>query len=193
MKAKKTSIQLTEWDIRCMAYHEAGHAVCSYFLPEREKLIKITIDPSDEAFGMIRTLQRAHHNETEISLMSAISTFLAGRLAEEKFLGIRSTSCIHDLAAAQAIAIDMVVKFGMGRKLGFGALKETDLLSIGEHHKEQIIADIQQIIAEGTKNANHVLGEHEAVVTSLAIELLKEKTLDADEIALFFQRAWRLS
>ena len=54
---------LTDWDRKFMAYHEAGHAVCSYYLPEREPLVCVTIDPSNEAFGMIRTAPRPHHND----------------------------------------------------------------------------------------------------------------------------------
>lgn len=178
---------LTEWDLRSMAYHEAGHAVCSYYLPEREKLLKITINPSDESFGMIQTLQRPHHNETKTSLMSCISTFLAGGMAEEKFLGTKTTSCIHDLAAAQSIAIDMVIKFGMGPELGFCALKNTDYFSVSERHKEQIIQDVSKILNEASQNAQKVLCEHEYVTKSLAERLLKKKTLDSHEIMCFFE------
>ncbi len=105
---------LTDWDRMFMAYHEAGHAVCSYYLPEREPLICVTIDPSSESFGMIRTESRPHHNETEISFYSMISTFLAGQISEEMFLNTKTTSCIYDLSSARQIATDMVMKFGMG-------------------------------------------------------------------------------
>ena len=187
MKKNNSPLLLTDWDIQCMAYHEAGHAVCSYFLPEREKLIKITINPSDEAFGMVRTAQRLHHNETEVSLMSTIATFLAGRIAEEKFLGIKTTSCIHDLASAQSIAIDMVVKFGMGKRLGFGALNDTEHFSAGEHHRKQIIQDVRDILDEAAQDADRVLGEHESAVISLAGRLLKKNTLSINEITRFFE------
>ena len=111
-----SKILLTEWDKQLMAYHEVGHAVCSYNLPEREELLCITIDPSNQAFGMIKTAERKHHNETEISSTSLIITLLAGRISEEMFLKSKSTSCIYDLEAAQKIATDMVLKFGMGKK-----------------------------------------------------------------------------
>lgn len=178
---------LTEWDQKTMAYHEAGHAVCSFFLPEREKLIKITIDPSSEAFGMIQTEARLHHNETRISFCSMISTFLAGRLAEEIFLEVVSTSCIHDFASAQRIAMDMVTKFGMGKNLGFAVLKNTDEILVSEQHSEQICRDVQQILREAEDDARKILEGHRVLVISLAEKLLKQKTLTANEISSFFQ------
>lgn len=178
---------LTEWDQKTMAYHEAGHAVCSYFLPEREKLIKITIDPSSDVFGMIQTETRLHHNETRVSFSSMISTFLAGRLAEEIFLGIVSTSCIYDFTSAQRIAMDMVTKFGMGKELGFAVLKNTEDVLISEQHSEQICRDIQQILRDAEEDARKILEGHRVLVTALAEKLLKQKTLSGDEISFFFQ------
>ena len=106
---------LTDWDRKFMAYHEAGHAVCSYYLPERGPLICITIDPSSEAFGMIRTESRPHHNETEISFRSMISTFLAGQISEEMFLiatSITLVPVILPIAAAFSLVFS-VIKNGL--------------------------------------------------------------------------------
>ena len=108
----------TEWDRRFMAFHEAGHAVASRHLPGRPPLLRVTISPSDEAFGMIRTEENPHHNETRQSLASTLAVLLAGRIAEERFLHEITTSCVHDLAAAKQLAADMVLKLGMGESSG---------------------------------------------------------------------------
>ena len=155
---------LTDWDRKFMAYHEAGHAVCSYYLPERESLECITINPSCEAFGMIKTQSRPHHNETEVSFRSMISTLLAGRISEEMFLQCKTTSCIYDLISARQIATDMVIKFGMGSTLGIQALNYNEYPYISESMKENICEDIQKILTESETHAKEILHEHHAEV-----------------------------
>ena len=174
---------LTDWDRKFMAYHEAGHAVCSYYLPERGPLICITIDPSSEAFGMIRTESRPHHNETEISFRSMISTFLAGQISEEMFLNCKTTSCIYDLSSARQIATDMVIKFGMGETLGLTALNSSEYPQISEVQKENICKDIQKILADAEKQAIEILKKHREKVEKTAGMLLHKGTVSKNEIA----------
>lgn len=181
-KPKPPAIELTDWDRRFMAYHEAGHAVCSRFLPEQEPLLLITIDPSSEAFGMIRTSPRPHHNETRTSLSGTISVLLAGRLAEEMFLNVVTTSCIHDLTSAQRLASDMVRKFGMGETLGLSAFD-------GECPDERELADIRKILQNAERDARELLAAHAAAVKFLAEELLREKTIRGDRIGEVFAAA----
>lgn len=172
-------VELTDWDRRLMAYHEAGHAVCSRFFPEQEPLLLITIDPSSEAFGMIRTSPRPHHNGTRTSLSGTIAVLLAGRLAEEMFLNVATTSCIHDLASAQRLASDMVQKFGMGETLGLSAPG-------GEQPDPLEIADIRKLLLNAEREARGLLAAHAAAVKFLAEELLREKTIRGDRIAEVF-------
>ena len=178
--------ELTEWDRRTMAYHEAGHAVCSRYLPEREPLVRITISPSDEAFGMVRTAPRPHHNETRVSFASTMAVMLAGRLAEEMFLNEVTTSCVHDLAAARQIAADMVTHFGMGSRTGF-ALPPPDF-PMSDERLSTINADIGQLLADAEAEAREVLSERRQTVKELAERLLCEDTLDADGIEEVFDR-----
>ena len=176
---------LTEWDRLNMAYHEAGHAVCSYYLPEREPLVRITISPTDEAFGMIRTSPRPHHNETRVSFASTLAVMLAGRLAEEQFLHETTTSCVHDLAAARQLAADMVLTFGMGGCCGL-ALPPPEM-NVGEALRSQCDADIQELLEEATRSARETLTAHAAEVDALAKLLLLQDTLEQPEINAFFE------
>lgn len=181
---------LSEWDIRCMAYHEAGHAVCSNFLPEREKMIRITIDPSDAAFGMIKTAHRPYYNETEVSLMSIVATFLAGRISEEKFLNIKTTSCIYDLAEARSVAVNMVSKFGMGKrmkKLTCISVYDNSYCLYSEHLKQMIDEDVIDILERANSMAEEIIDKHSEDVVRLAETLFKEKTLCSENIDLFFK------
>ena len=174
----------TEWDRRFMAYHEAGHAVASKYLPERPPLLRITISPTDEAFGMIRTAPRPHHNETRTSLTSTIAVLLAGRIAEELFLHEVTTSCVHDLAAAKQIAADMVVELGMGESVGL-TLPPANLAAGGEVLRQRD-ANIQKLIADAVRSATEVLDSHADEVTKLAERLFNTETLDQFEIEKFF-------
>ncbi len=174
----------TEWDRRGMAYHEAGHAVCSHYLPDREVLVRITISPTDEAFGMIRTVARPHHNETRTSLLSAIAVMLAGRIAEEMFLKETTTSCVHDLASARQLAADMVLTWGMGSRSGL-TLPPTEL-DYGEHLRDRRDADIRELLADAECSAHDILAEHAGEVEKLALLLLAKGTIEQPEIDDFF-------
>ena len=175
----------TEWDRRFMAFHEAGHAVASQYLPERPPLLRITISPSDEAFGMIRTEEKPHHNETRTSLSSTMAVLLAGRIAEELFLHEITTSCVHDLAAAKQLAADMVLKLGMGESSGL-TLPPEDLPQ-SEYILRQRDADIQKLLADAACAAADVLKAHADEVAALAERLLRDGTLDGEEIGRFFR------
>lgn len=185
---KRLLPDLTDWDRKLMAFHEAGHAVCSFYLPEREPLVKITIDPSSDAFGMIQTEARPQHNETIISLNSTIATFLAGRIAEEMFCNEITTSCIHDLNTVQTIAADMVLKFGMGRKTKFANMQAYSGQFIGPQTARNIEEDIRNIIEDAETSARTVLASHKNEVMDLAQALLCKNTLRTSEINLFFAR-----
>jgi cell division protease FtsH len=176
---------LTDWDRRTMAYHEAGHAVCSYYLPEREPLLRVSIAPDDEAFGMVRTAVRSHHNETRVSFASTLAVLLAGRLSEELFLHEVTTSCVHDLAAARQLASNMVTQLGMGSRCAL-TLPPPEL-AVGEALMKQRDADIQELLADATRSGRNTLFEHRAEVVALAELLLVRDTLDRRELEDFFR------
>ena len=137
---------------------------------------------------MIKTALRLHHNETEISFKSTISTLLAGRIAEEMFLGSKTTSCIYDLIAARKIATDMVIKFGMGKTLGVTALNIEEFPSISPSLQELICKDIQDIIATAEHDAKKILQNHHTTVEKLAQQLLFCGTLNNTTITEFFDK-----
>jgi len=178
--------ELTAWDERSMAYHEAGHAVCSYFLPEREQLLRVTISPTDEAFGMVQVAPRPHHNETRVSLMSTLAVLTAGRLAEELFLNEVTTSGIHDLGAAGQLAADMVLKFGMGEKTKTALLPPE--MPLDDALLQMINSDIRRLLISADEKAHQVLTERSEVVEALVELLLREKTLGEKQLRTFFDR-----
>lgn len=180
----------TEWDFEYMAWHEAGHAVVSLVLPEQEPIERISIEPGDEAFGFMRTVPRPHHNGTEVSLRSAMAVFLAGPLAERRFLGRSTTSGADDIANARAIARDMVLRFGMGPRLGLhGPAISGEAIS--EHHLRAVEADEQRLLRAAERAAKTALHRNAPLVRALAEALLTRRTLLADDIAILQESVQR--
>ena len=172
----------TQWDCECLAWHEAGHAVASLVLPEREPIERISIEPGDEAFGFMRTVSRPHHNGTEVSLCSAMAVFLAGPLAERRFLGRTTTGGADDIANARTIARDMVLRFGMGPHLGLHCPAIAGE-AISEHLLRAVEADEERLLRAAEHAAETALRRNAPLVRAMAQTLLARRTLLAADIA----------
>ncbi len=177
--------QPTEWDLECMAWHEAGHAVCSMLLPEREKVLRVSIEPGNEAFGFMQVAHGRNHNGTLVSMRGAIATELAGMLSERMFLHRTTTSGGPDLCAAYSMARDMVVRFGMGRRTGLacpGHAPDGERADFAFRNAQRVEADIRDIIRFSRKLAESALAENQALVRRIALALLERKTLDSETL-----------
>ena len=181
------SIELTEWDITLMAWHEAGHAVCAYYLPETEAIQSISIEPGNEAFGMMKSEPRKKLNLTYVSCLNEISVALAGRLSEEIFQNDITSSCIHDLDKVQSIALRMVCELGMGSRTGkitwMCRDKESEsLMLFSEAQRNDIYADIKEILCDAEKEARDLLESKAEQVRTIAEILMKQKTISGKEL-----------
>ena len=177
--------ELTEWDVRLMAWHEAGHAVCSFFLPETEPIQYVSIEPDNDAFGAMQSSPRRKMNLTYISCLNEISVAMAGRLSEEMFQKEITSSCIHDLNKIQAIAWRMVCELGMGKRTGLITwLSHTEdpneFLLFSEKQRDDIYDDIKEILDEAEKEARNLLEQHAQKVHAVVETLLSRKTLTAE-------------
>ena len=184
-------MKLTEWDLTLMAWHEAGHAVCAYYLPETEDIQNISIEPGCDAFGAMKSDPRQKMNLTYISCLNEISVALAGRLSEEMFQKEVTSSCIHDLDKVQAIALRMVCELGMGKRTGIitWMCHDSDsngLMLFSEVQRNDIYIDIKEILKEAEQSARSLLEAHRAQVKKLATTLLKKKTVYGKELPELF-------
>lgn len=176
---------LTPWDSNLMAWHESGHVVVSHYSPGQERICRVSIDPTDKAFGMMKTEKREHHNMTRQYLLGVVAVALAGRLSEEKFLHEVSSSCIHDLNKARDIAVRMVSAFGMGARTGLvSCCNQVDhsLYLLSEQQRECLYLDVRDLITEARDNASRILDEHGELVSNIAACISKKKTLEAVDI-----------
>ena len=178
--------ELSEWDKKTMAYHEAGHAVVSYFSPEREPLLKITVNPSEEGFGYVKTAPQRDHNQTRVELISAMAVALAGHAAEELLLHETTTSGLYDFGLATQIARDMVTRFGMGPHVG---LRQCANGPNSAFLESQIDRDVHDLLEEARRQTNQILEQKRELVERLAEKLRTCGTLQNEEIARFFEQS----
>ncbi|MBR0237501.1 MAG: hypothetical protein IJQ39_05385 [Thermoguttaceae bacterium] len=168
---------LSDEERRLMAYHEAGHAVVSMNMPQREPLLKVTIIPSELGFGATQTQTSKQFNGTFVSMSSAVAVFLAGRLSEELFCNETTTSAYNDFIQANQIAREMVVRFGMGTKTRFFIPDD----HASEAFRRQAEEDVMEILNNAQAAALKILKERADDVHRIAKELLEKGTIEIKE------------
>ena len=184
---------ISENERELVAYHEAGHAVVSHFMPEGKNVGKITIVSRGHAGGFTRYEQEDQSLMTKIELEAMIASMMGGREAE--FIthkGVLTTGASNDFEQATKIAREMVMRYGMVADLPqrtYGKKQQAVFLG-REQNEEQdyseetaikIDKEISNLLTEGKNNANKILKKHKKELELLADALLKYETLDADQ------------
>jgi cell division protease FtsH len=194
MGKERKSMVMNEKEKRNTAYHEAGHALVAYFLPESDPLHKVTIIPRGRALGVTMQLpEEDKYNYTREYMESSVTILLAGRIAEEMFLGSTTTGAANDLERVTDLARKMVCEWGMSEALGpltFGKKEEQIFLGreIAQHQDYsestaiKIDEEVKRIVLEGYEKAKRILSENKEALVRLAEALLEYETLDFDEI-----------
>ena len=183
-------ILLTDQDRERIAYHESGHALLGLLVPGADPVKKVTIVPRGMALGV--TLQSPvddRFNYGEDYLRARVIGALGGRAAEKIVYGVVTTGAENDLQQVTRIAHEMVVRWGMSPKVGplnfAGADGDGAIYQqrpYGEATASLIDAEIRRIAEECQAEAEKVLGEHRAQLDALAHALLKDDSLDEQEI-----------
>ncbi len=195
---KKTRVR-SEKEKKLVAYHEAGHAVVSRYLPTQDKVHQISIVPRGMAGGY--TMYRPSEDKSFMSkseMEENIVSLLGGRVAEQLILNDISTGASNDIERASQIARDMVSKYGMSKTLGaimFGAGQEEVFLgrdlAQSKNYSEQtaaiIDAETKKIIDEAYRRAEQILSEHIDKLHRVAGVLLEKEKIDGDEFAKIFE------
>ena len=190
---EKKSRVVTEKERKLTAYHEAGHAVASYFLEHTAPVHYITIVPRGQAGGM--TVYRPEDDEnfnSRSEMFERIVSCLGGRIAEKIFLDDISTGASGDIQQASAIARAMVTKYGMSEKLGpisfdssdhsifigrdFGATK-----SYSEKIAAEIDEEVKSIFDAAIERCEQILTLHSDLVIKVAEYLLENESMSGDD------------
>ena len=195
---KKTRVR-SDKEKRLVAYHEAGHAVVSKFLPTQDDVHQISIVPRGMAGGY--TMYRPSEDKSFMSkseMEENIISLLGGRVAESLILNDISTGASNDIERASKIARDMVSKYGMSDVIGaimFGAGQEEVFLgrdlTQSKNYSEQtaaiIDAETKNIIDKAYKRAEDILREHIDKLHVVAGILLEKEKIDGEEFAKVFE------
>lgn len=194
MGKERRSLVMNEKEKRNTAYHEAGHALVAFALPETDPLHKVTIIPRGRALGVTMQLpEEDKYNYTREYMEASITILLAGRIAEEMFLDSMTTGASNDLERVTDLARKMVCEWGMSEELGpltFGKREEQIFLGreIAQHqdYSEEtaikIDQEVKRIVSEGYQRARSLLEENKEGLVNLAEALLEYETLDSEEI-----------
>ncbi len=191
---KKSKVR-SEKENKLTAYHEAGHAVVSYYCENTDPVKHITIIPAGRAGGVtVSVPEQDVSYKTRGDMLDNICMSLGGRVAEELIMDDISTGASGDIQHATDTARKMVTKYGMSNKLGtvlYGSGHSEVFLGrdygSGKEYSEQtaatIDAEIQRIIGEGYEEAKKILGEHIDKLHFVAGYLLKHESMDGDQFA----------
>ncbi|MBI3558815.1 hypothetical protein HY085_00295 [Candidatus Gottesmanbacteria bacterium] len=190
MGPEKKRLQ-SDQDKKITAYHEAGHAVVTHFLPHMDPVHRISIVSRGMSLGhtlIPPTADRLH--ETKSHLVEQIASMLGGRAAEELIFKEMTTGASSDISQATAIAREMVTEFGMS-PLGPINLDGESKQSLGRYFFEptkvsenmtaKIDAEVKKLIDDGLKLAQSLLKKHKKLLDKTAAALLAKETLEREE------------
>ena len=173
------------------AYHEAGHAVVSWYLPTQTEVKEISIVPRGMAGGY--TMYKSDEDKSYISkteMEEKLIALLGGRAAEQVALGEISTGASNDIEVATQIARDMVIKYGMSKSIGTISLKDENgeypLEMFGADIGDKIGKEIKQMLDVAYNDAQTILKEHYDKLESIAQRLLVTEKINAEEFKKFF-------
>lgn len=194
---KRTRVR-SEKENKLVAYHEAGHAVVSRYLPTQDPVHQISIVPRGMAGGY--TMYRPTEDKNFMSkteMEENIVSLLGGRVAESLILNDISTGASNDIERATKIARSMVTKYGMSEKLGtimLGSGGEEvflgrDLAQSKEYSEETaaiVDSEVKKIVDKGYKTAEEILKANIDKLHAVAGVLLEKEKIDGDEFDQIF-------
>ncbi|MCA9228639.1 MAG: cell division protein FtsH, partial [Planctomycetales bacterium] len=179
-----------------VAYHEAGHALVAYCLPNTDPVHKVSIIPRGLA-ALGYTMQRPEADRylmTKSELESRIQVLLAGTLTEEMIYSDISTGAQNDLERCTSIARAMVMDYGMSRlgRVNYRDSNQSPFLASasGEEttrsHSEQtareIDEEVKHIIDAAIDKVRHILEQRKDALLAMTERLIEVESIDADEL-----------
>lgn len=190
---EKKSRVMTTKEKKLTAYHEAGHAIATYFCDSQDPVHQISIIPRGMAGGYtmhLPTEDKSYQSRNE--MREELIVLLGGRVAEALVLDDISTGASNDIERATKIVRAMVTKYGMSDRLGpitYGADSSNPFLgkemghvsNYSEETAAEIDEEIKSIICDAYDKTKKVLSEHIDLLHRLAGVLFEREKLDADE------------
>jgi cell division protease FtsH len=195
---ERKSRVISESERKLTAYHEGGHALVGFALPNLDPIHKVTIIPRGRAGGYTLALpmeDRFFKRRSE--MVDELAYALGGRTAEEIVFGDPSTGASNDIDKATDLARKMVMEYGMSDRLGpmkYG--QAAGEVFLGRDYSRQqdysdevasfIDAEVRKLISQAHDEAQQILTTHEEALHRIADELMEKETVDSGEVAKIF-------
>ena len=183
---------ISDKDKRLTAYHEAGHAVVSRYLPTQTNVKEVSIIPRGVAGGY--TMYKSNEDKYYISkteMQEKLIALLGGRAAERLVLDDISTGASNDIEVATQIARDMVTKYGMSDTLGpidFQGKEPYEMQMFGENIGDKIGEEVKTLIDTAYNDAITLLKEHRDKLDKIAETLLQKEKINEQEFNQIFEQ-----
>lgn len=192
---KKKNRVRNEHDNKLVAYHEAGHAVATYYCAHTDPVKFITVIPAGNAGGVtVSVPEEDTFGSSRSEMFESIIRSLGGRVAEELIMDDISTGASGDIQQATKMARNMITRYGMSEKLGtvlYGSEHNSDEVflgrdfSSGKNYSEKTAAEIDDeiraLIDRAYKKCREILTEHLDKLHFVAAFLLKNESMDGDQ------------
>lgn len=171
-----------------IAYHEAGHAICGWYLEHAYPLLKVTVVPrGSAALGYAQYTPKEQYLYNTDQLMDQICMTLGGRASEDIFFGKISTGASNDLQQISRIAYSMITVYGMNDKVGnvsyYDPTQENTFVKpFSEETGKMIDEEVRKLIDKAYIRTKALLTEKKGDVELLAKELLKKEVLFKSDV-----------
>jgi cell division protease FtsH len=200
MGQRRESMALSDEEKEVIAYHEGGHAVLAYVLPNADPVHKVTILPSGMALGVTQQLPvEEKHIYRQDYIEDSLVVRLGGRLAEEAVYEQLSTGANNDLVGCTELARKMVREWGMSDRIGPMAWGSQGAVFLGEdlmHTRDYsddtarvIDEEVERILREQEERGRRVLRQHRKGLDAVAAALLEHETIDGAEVGRLVDEA----
>jgi cell division protease FtsH len=189
MGAERRSMIISEKEKKVTAYHEAGHALVAWLLPDTDPIHKVTIIPRGRALGLTMQLptdDKYTHSKTYLE--NQLCILYGGRLAEKLIFNEITTGAGNDIERASGLARKMVCEWGMSDELGaltYGKKEEQIFLGkeISQHRDfsedtaKQIDVAVRRIIDTSMDTVSRLLNDNKDILIRMSEELLEKETI----------------
>jgi cell division protease FtsH len=189
---------MSEKEKKLTAYHEGGHALAAWALPNLDPVHKVTILPRGRSLGHTLVLPTEdRYTQIRSEMIDQLVYALGGRAAEELVFHEPTTGASDDINKASALARSMITEYGMSSKLGavkYGQKESEPFLGRDYGHQRDysetvatdIDAEVRQLIEMAHDEAWEILNEYRDVLDDLVLELMEKETLSKDDLARIF-------
>lgn len=197
MGSERKSMVMSEKEKLVTAYHEAGHAIVGYTVPEHDMLYKITVVPRGRALGVTMFLpEEDKYSLSKTAVESQICSLYGGRIAEELIYGKENitTGASNDIEKVTQLARNMVTKWGFSKNLGaltydenggevfLGKSAATQSTTVSEETAQLIDQEVRDIVSRLYGRAKEILVENIDKLHMMAEALMEYETLSPEQV-----------